>query len=102
MVTSNEEGDIINSKKLMVFLKNEIFQTLLPKEFGGTEFCHKDLLMLNEALAKDDLATFFTFNQVQSAVNLLMIHGTPEQKKKYLPLIANWERKPVLCIYDET
>lgn len=102
MIIKTDEADTLNSKKLVVLLKNNIFRSFLPKVYGGTEFCQKDLLMLNEALAKDDLSTFFTFNQVQSAASLLMVFGTPEQKEKYLPKIANFDCKPAICVYDET
>lgn len=101
MTINRDEWDVIPAQALNVLAKNNVFGTFISKEFGGCGFNQKDLLMVAETLAGDDLSLFMTFNQAQSAATLISIYGTAAQKEKYLPLIASFRCKPAICIHDE-
>uniref|UniRef100_A0A915EEV0 Uncharacterized protein n=1 Tax=Ditylenchus dipsaci TaxID=166011 RepID=A0A915EEV0_9BILA len=97
--------------KWMLILKKALVATsaaakdALPAQIvhviGGNGFYQKDLLLLTESLSKDDLSVFTIFNQIQSAAALISIYGTPEQKEKYLPRIAEFKCRPCICLDDE-
>uniref|UniRef100_A0AC34RK58 Acyl-CoA dehydrogenase n=1 Tax=Panagrolaimus sp. JU765 TaxID=591449 RepID=A0AC34RK58_9BILA len=89
----------LDSNVLAVLLKNGIFQCFVPKEYGGSDLCHKDLLCITESLGVD-LSTFTLVNQTCIASRLLQIYGTEEQKQKYLPKLASFQMKPAICLHD--
>ncbi|KAI1715450.1 putative acyl-CoA dehydrogenase FadE10 [Ditylenchus destructor] len=101
LVTVDKERSGVPAKIIQTLLKNDVFASFVPKAYGGANFCQKDLLLLTEVLAKDDLSVFTVFNEAKSAANLISIFGTQEQKDKYLPKIAAFQCKPTICIYDE-
>lgn len=89
----------MNDNIVALLLKNGIFSTFVPTEYGGIGFNHKNLLCLTEALGID-LSTFLFVNQTYIASRLIQLYGTEEQKEKYLPKLASFQIKPAFCIND--
>ncbi|KAI6188819.1 Acyl-CoA dehydrogenase family member 9, mitochondrial [Aphelenchoides besseyi] len=87
---------------MKVLIENNVFASLVHDEFGGLGFGNKDKLLLSETLGSRDLSLFMNVNVVQLAVRILETYGFPEQREKYLPLLASGQYRPALCILDDT
>lgn len=99
LVSNSKNSSDLDSSVLAVLLKNGVFQCFVPKEYGGSDLCQKDLLCITESLGVD-LSTFTLVNQTCIASRLLQIYGTEEQKQKYLPKLASFQMKPAICLRD--
>ena len=84
---------------LAVLLKNGVFQTFVPSEYGGVGLNNKELLCMNEALGID-LSTYMFVNQSYAAARIIQIFGSDEQKERYLPKLASLQLKPAICFTD--
>uniref|UniRef100_A0A914Y8Y3 Uncharacterized protein n=1 Tax=Panagrolaimus superbus TaxID=310955 RepID=A0A914Y8Y3_9BILA len=95
----NSKTEGIPDNVLAVLLKNGVFQTFVPKEYGGVGLSNKELLCMNEALGVD-LSTYMFVNQSYIATRLLQIFGSDEQKDRYLSKLASLQLKPAICMTD--
>ena len=101
MELKDPENGTLPVPALQALAKNNVFASFVSKEFGGNGFCQKDKLLIMEKLGSD-LSIFSTVNQVQTAASLITSCGTMEQKTSYLPKIASFQIKPVICLRDDT
>jgi butyryl-CoA dehydrogenase len=60
----------------------------IPVAFGGRALASLDLLSGYEQLAGACLTTAFILSQREGAVRRLLAHGSPEQRQRFLPLLA--------------
>jgi acyl-CoA dehydrogenase family protein 9 len=95
----NSKAEGIPDNVLAVLLKNGVFQTFVPKEYGGVGLSNKELLCMNEALGVD-LSTYMFVNQSYIATRLIQIFGSDEQKDRYLSKLASFQLKPAICMAD--
>uniref|UniRef100_A0A914CM48 Acyl-CoA dehydrogenase/oxidase N-terminal domain-containing protein n=1 Tax=Acrobeloides nanus TaxID=290746 RepID=A0A914CM48_9BILA len=100
LLESMDKAGTLTSSVMATLLKNGIYGTFVPKEFGGENLCHKDLACIHEAIGQD-LSTFLNVYNAQLATNLLVFYGSPEHRAKYLPKIASFQCKPAICMHDD-
>lgn len=60
---------------------------LIPEEYGGGGASISDAAVILQAISESDAAATWVHGQLY-AMGVLLRHGTPEQKQKYLPDIA--------------
>ncbi|MGB0332819.1 MAG: acyl-CoA dehydrogenase family protein, partial [Planctomycetota bacterium] len=90
-----------NMEAAQALAKAGLFKTWIPKEYGGHGAGVLALSLIAEELAKADSGFGVAF-----AVNALgsfpiVLGGTEEQKKKYLPLIGNGEKFVAFCLSEK-
>jgi alkylation response protein AidB-like acyl-CoA dehydrogenase len=72
----------------------------IPEEYGGLELDHVSNMLIAEYLSGE--ASFATGFGATSSIGLLpiVLFGTPEQKKKYLPKIGSAEWVSAYCLSE--
>ena len=73
----------------------------IPEEYGGAGFSYLELIVLMEEMG----ATLFPspfFSTVVQGANALLVAGSDEQKKEYLPQVAAGELRLALAHLEET
>ena len=96
-----DEKHEYNMEAAQALAKAGLFKTWIPKEYGGHSAGVLALSLIAEELAKADSGFGVAF-----AVNALgsfpiVLGGTEEQKKKYLPLIGNGEKFVAFCLSEK-
>lgn len=82
--TSNEfPWDLVK-----VFAEADLFSILVPEEYGGMGGHVMDLVVCVEELCKVDSGTALALFATGLGMDPILISGSEEQKKKYLPRIA--------------
>uniref|UniRef100_A0A183CBU6 Acyl-CoA_dh_N domain-containing protein n=1 Tax=Globodera pallida TaxID=36090 RepID=A0A183CBU6_GLOPA len=100
--TTAQKPGTLPAKVQAILAKHKVSAAAVPAEFGGLNFCQKDLVQLSECLGNRDLNLLSTFGTMSLAVSLIVQFGTTAQKEHYLPGIASGKWRPAVCIQDET
>lgn len=75
-----------------------LFGVNVPKEFGGLGLSSASI---SEAYKSNGFTNFKNYLAHGSVVKCINVHGTDEQKKKYLPLLATGENVGTFCMYEK-
>ena len=62
--------------------------TLVPQEYGGAGLGLKEMALVMETMASEGMALLLMIVSTTMSTIALSRHGTPEQKKRYLPGLA--------------
>jgi len=71
-----------------------------PEEYGGLGLDHVTYLVVMEEIGKACLATAGTYSVHQTAQYYIEKHGTDEQRKTYLPVMAKGEKIGALVLTE--
>ena len=71
-----------------------VFGVSMPEEFGGMGLGKQAMCVVSEELSRGYIGVGSLGTRSEIAGELIMAHGTPEQKAKYLPGIASGEILP--------
>jgi len=71
-----------------------------PKEYGGQERSHMEQLIFNEEMARYHAPLEWHRRASQQHGAAIMLYGTEEQKKKFLPAIASGEMSIANCMSE--
>jgi butyryl-CoA dehydrogenase len=84
------------------FLANQgFFGMTLPADVGGGEAELLDALLVIEQLAKrNQVASFQVFEATTGAARVIDLHGTPEQRQRFLPDIAQGKKTMAVSISE--
>ncbi len=72
----------------------------VPEEYGGMEMDLVSMLIVAEGLAKDGSYAGWHGGHAGIGTMPLLLFGTPEQKKKYLPRLASAEMVGAYCLSE--
>lgn len=72
----------------------------VPEEYGGMEMDLNSMLIVAEGLAKDGSYAAWQGAHAGIGTMPLLLFGTPEQKKKYLPKLASAEMVGAYCLSE--
>jgi len=75
-----------------VMAKADLFSVMVPEQYGGLSGKVTDLIVVTEELCKIDAGTSLAFGATGLGIYPILLSGTEEQKKKYLPAIAEGKR----------
>lgn len=73
----------------------------IPKEYGGKGWSMTEMAIVTEEIAKSCTSSAIVLQIYLLGTGPLMLAGTEEQKKKWLPLVASGERTPGFAITEE-
>ena len=71
-----------------------VFGLTIPEDFGGLGMGKTAMCVVSEELSRGYIGTGSLGTQSEIAAELILIGGTPEQKEKWLPMIASGEILP--------
>lgn len=69
-----------------------------PKEYGGQARSHMEQLVFHEEMARYNAPIEWHRRAAEQHGYVLLIHGTEEQKKKFIPMIASGEMSIANCM----
>ncbi len=76
------------------------FGVNVPEEYGGQGLGVVDAMIINEELATASVAVLLSIGVTGLGSSVILNLGTPEQKEKYLPRIANGELRFALGLTE--
>jgi len=82
-----------------VFAQTDMFRTFIPKEYGGLGGGILELAIVTEELSRGCGGIALAFAGTALGAYPMILFGTEEQKKKYLPAVAAGEK---LCAFALT
>ena len=71
-----------------------VFGLTIPEDFGGLGMGKTAMCVVSEELSRGYIGTGSLGTRSEIAAELILIGGTPEQKEKWLPMIASGEILP--------
>ncbi len=74
----------------------------IPKEYGGKGWSMTEMAIVTEEIAKACPSCAVVLQIYLLGTGPLMLAGSEEQKKKYLPLVASGEKAPGFAITEES
>lgn len=95
----NERGQVPD--ELLSKLRDlDVFGLTVPKQYGGLELMHTEIVRLYEVLGMDlSLSELININEF-FGTKAIVDHGTPEQKEKYLPGLSSGEIWSAFCLAE--
>jgi len=87
-----DEKAIFPGEIIKEIAKSDLFRLFMPEEFGGMGTGIFEICLATEELSRGDLSVATTYAASGLGAIPIMISGSVEQKKKYLPQIASGEK----------
>lgn len=87
-----DESETYPEESMKAILESGLFGIWVPDEYGGTDMGCLALSLVSEEIAWACAATATQYLDQPLGGLPILIAGTPEQKKKYLPRLATGER----------
>ncbi|XP_014204905.1 very long-chain specific acyl-CoA dehydrogenase, mitochondrial isoform X2 [Copidosoma floridanum] len=88
--SKNDENAFIDDKTMQALWDLGAFSIQVPQEFGGLGLNNTQYARLVEVVGQHDLGVGITLGAHQSiGFKGILLFGTSEQKKKYLPMVSN-------------
>ena len=87
-----DEEEIFPWDIVKVMAETGLFRVLVPKEYNGLGGKVLDLVILMEELCKVDSGISLALGGTGLGIEPILISGSEEQKKKYLPAVAAGEK----------
>jgi alkylation response protein AidB-like acyl-CoA dehydrogenase len=72
----------------------------VPREYGGQGGSFLDVILFVEAVCRYDAGLALTLGSHLSVIEVLKMHGTPNQKSRYLPLLSRGELTATLSFSE--
>ena len=83
-----------------VMAKSDLFGVMVPEEYGGLSGKVTDLIIVTEELCKVDAGTSLAFGATGLGMYPILLSASEEQKKKYLPQIAEGKKLAAFAITE--
>uniref|UniRef100_F1L0V7 Very long-chain specific acyl-CoA dehydrogenase, mitochondrial n=1 Tax=Ascaris suum TaxID=6253 RepID=F1L0V7_ASCSU len=97
----NDEDAAIPKELLMKFSELGAFGALVPEQFEGAGLNNVQMARLAEVVGANDLSLAVVMGAHQSiGYKGILLYGTDEQKKKYLPDLATGRRFAAFCLTE--
>ncbi|TMA48357.1 MAG: acyl-CoA dehydrogenase [Deltaproteobacteria bacterium] len=77
-----------------------LFGATIPVEYGGLGLDYTTYAMIVEELCRGWMSLSGVLNTHLMFAYVLQMHGTPEQKARYLPAMARGEHRAALCLTE--
>jgi len=77
-----------------------LFGATIPGEYGGLGLDYGTYAMIVEELCRGWMSLSGVLNTHLMFAHVLGMHGTPEQKARYLPAMARGEHRAALCLTE--
>jgi alkylation response protein AidB-like acyl-CoA dehydrogenase len=77
-----------------------LFGATIPREYGGLGLDVTTYAMVVEELCKGWMSLSGVLNTHLMLAYMLRVHGTEEQKRRYLPAMASGEHRGALCLTE--
>lgn len=87
-----DEKAIFPGEIIKEIAKSDLFRLFTPEEFGGMGTGIFEICLATEELSRGDLSVATTYAASGLGAIPIMISGSVEQKKKYLPQLASGEK----------
>ena len=87
-----DEKAIFPGEIIKEIAKSDLFRLFVPEEFGGMGTGIFEVCLATEELSRGDLSVATTYSASGLGAIPIMISGSVEQKKKYLPQLASGEK----------
>lgn len=87
-----DEKAIFPGEIIKEIAKSDLFRLFIPEEFGGMGTGIFEICLATEELSRGDLSVATTYAASGLGAIPIMISGSIEQKKKYLPQLASGEK----------
>ena len=87
-----DEKAIFPGEIIKEIAKSDLFRLFTPEEFGGMGTGIFEVCLATEELSRGDLSVATTYAASGLGAIPIMISGSVEQKKKYLPQLASGEK----------
>lgn len=87
-----DEKAIFPGEIIKEIAKSDLFRLFMPEEFGGMGTGIFEICLATEELSRGDLSVATTYSASGLGAIPIMISGSVEQKKKYLPQLASGEK----------
>lgn len=88
-------------EKLKQFAELGAFGAVVPEEYEGAGLVNTQMARLAEIVGSNDLALGVVMGAHQSiGYKGILLFGTPEQKKKYLPDVATARKFAAFCLTE--
>jgi len=88
---------------LLAFKQSGMFGLSVPTEYGGADFLHTEIARILEVLGKEiSLAEYMNYNEFLGGCEVLVQHGTEDQKQKYLTQLSSGSLLGAFCLADES
>jgi butyryl-CoA dehydrogenase len=87
-----DEKAIFPGEIIKEIAKSDLFRLFMPEEFGGMGTGIFEICLATEELSRGDLSVATTYAASGLGAIPIMISGSVEQKKKYLPQLASGEK----------
>jgi len=83
-----------------VMAKADLFAVMVPEQYGGLSGKVTDLIVVTEELCKIDAGTSLAFGATGLGIYPILLSASEEQKKKYLPTIAEGKRLAAFALTE--
>jgi alkylation response protein AidB-like acyl-CoA dehydrogenase len=77
-----------------------LFGATIPVEYGGLGLDYRTYSMIVEELCRGWMSLSGVLNTHLMLAYVLVQHGTPEQRRRYLPAMARGEHRAALCLTE--
>ncbi|XP_071441841.1 very long-chain specific acyl-CoA dehydrogenase, mitochondrial [Hetaerina americana] len=97
----NDANEVVDEVTLQGLKEMGAFGMQVPTELGGVGLCNTQYARLVEVVGANDLGVGITLGAHQSiGFKGILLFGTDEQKKKYLPKVASGEHFAAFCLTE--
>lgn len=87
-----DEKALFPGEILKEIAKSDLFRLFIPEEFGGMGTGIFEICLATEELSRGDLSVATSYAASGLGIIPILISGSMEQKKKYLPQLASGEK----------
>jgi alkylation response protein AidB-like acyl-CoA dehydrogenase len=87
-----DEKAIFPTEIIKEIAKSDLFRLFVPEEFGGMGTGMFEICLATEELSRGDLGVATSYAASGLGIIPILIAGSAEQKKKYLPQLASGEK----------
>ncbi|KAL3994288.1 Acyl-CoA dehydrogenase C-terminal domain family protein [Acanthocheilonema viteae] len=99
--TENDEKEEIPMEILSKFAEIGAFGALIPEEYNGAGLNNTQLACIAEVIGESDLSLAVVLGAHQSiGYKGILLYGTVEQKRKYLPDLATGRKFAAFCLTE--
>jgi butyryl-CoA dehydrogenase len=97
-----DEKEMFPRELLKVIAQSDLFGVCIPQEYGGFGGGSFENCLAVEELSRGCLGVSTSFAASGLGAYPIMLHGSPEQKKKYLPEIASGRKLAAFGLTEST
>ena len=100
MIKKMDDEEYFPDELFQILAKTGVFSLLTPMEFGGNGGKMRTLILIIEEIAGFDPAVAAIVCADYLGILALCRYGTPEQQKRYLPVLARGEILSAFCVTE--